>query len=115
MSSPTCSSISALAKFSSGAWSSVAGERALEEVQGRAGRISELERDRDALLASYEALALEELDGLTPEEHHGFYRTLRMIVYIYPEGGVELTSEFLPFGPSGPDDSPRQQREWTGR
>jgi hypothetical protein len=47
-------------------------ERALEEVQGRASRISELERDRDALLASYEALALEELDDLTPEEHHGF-------------------------------------------
>jgi hypothetical protein len=32
-------------------------ERALEELQGRTGRISELERDRDALLASYEALA----------------------------------------------------------
>jgi hypothetical protein len=48
-------------------------ERELEEVQGRAGRIAELERD--ALLESYEALALEELDDLTPEERHGFYRT----------------------------------------
>ncbi|MDQ3913254.1 MAG: recombinase family protein [Actinomycetota bacterium] len=84
----------------------IVAEQALEELQGRAGRISELERDRDTLLASYEALALEELDDLTPEEHHGFYRTLRMIVYVHPEGGVELRGEFLPFGPPGPDDPP---------
>ncbi len=82
----------------------IVAERALEEVQGRAGRISELERDQEALLASYEAMALEELDDLTPEEHHGFYRTLCMIVYVHPEGGVELTGEFLPFGSPGPDN-----------
>ena len=84
----------------------IVAQRALEEVQGRAGRISELERDRDTLLESYEALALEELEDLTPEEHHGFYRTLRMIVYVHPDGDVELTGEFLPFGPSEPDSSP---------
>jgi hypothetical protein len=84
-------------------------ERALEEVQGRADRIIELERDRDALFASYEALALEELDDLSPEEHHDFYRWLRMIVYRHPEGGVEITGEFLPFdalGREGPLDDP---------
>jgi hypothetical protein len=70
-----------------------AAERALEEVQGRAGRISELERDRDALLESFEALAPEELDDLTQEERHGFYRTLRVVVYVHREGGVEVTGE----------------------
>jgi len=74
-------------------------ERELEEVRGRAGRIAELERDRDALLESYEALALEELDDLTPEERHGFYRTLRVVVYVHPDGGVEVRREFMPFGP----------------
>jgi len=81
-------------------------ERELEEGQGRAGRIAELERDRDALLESYEALALEELDDLTPEERHGFYRTLRVVVYVYPDGGVEVRGEFMPFGPPGPDGPP---------
>ena len=86
-----------------------AAEQALEDVQGRADRIIELERDRDALLASYEALALEELDDLSPEEHHDFYRWLRMIVYAYPGGSVEINGEFLPFDtPSreGPPDDP---------
>jgi hypothetical protein len=79
-------------------------EQELAAALGRREEIEELERARDTLLESYEALALEELDDLTPEEHHGFYRTLRMIVYVHPEGGVELTGEFLPFGPAGPDD-----------
>lgn len=50
--------------------------------------LGELERDRDALLASYEVLASEELDELFPEEHHDLYRALRMAVYVHPEGGV---------------------------
>jgi hypothetical protein len=78
-------------------------ERELEELRGRAGRIAELERDRDALLESYQALALEELDDLTPEERHGFYRTLRVVVYVHPDGSVEVRGEFMPFGPP---DSP---------
>ena len=85
-----------------------AAERELEEVQGRAERIIDLERGRDALLATYEALAPEELDDLTPEEHHDFYRTLRVVVYAHPEGSVEVTGEFLPFGAPGnpPGDAP---------
>jgi hypothetical protein len=67
-------------------------------IRGRQGEIEELEHARDTLLESYKAIALEELDHLTPEEHHGFYRTLRTIVYAHPEGGVELRGEFLPFG-----------------
>jgi hypothetical protein len=73
-------------------------EQELAAIGGRRDEIEELEHARDALLESYEALALEELDDLSPEEHHGFYRTLRMIVYVHPEGGVELRGEFLPFG-----------------
>lgn len=83
-----------------------AAERALEEVRGRVSRIIELERDRDALLASYEALALEELDDLSPEEHHDFYRWLRMIVHAHPEGGIEIAGEFMLFDTFGPDESP---------
>jgi hypothetical protein len=82
----------------------VAAERELEEVKERAGRIAALEGDRDALLSSYEALAVEELDDLAPEERHGFYRTLRVVVYVHPEGGVEVTGEFRPFGTPGSDD-----------
>src|SRR3712207_3586810 len=78
-------------------------ERELEDLRGRAGRIAELEHDRDALLESYEALALEELDDLTPEERHGFYRTLRVVVYPHPDAPVEVRGEFMPFGPLGPD------------
>jgi hypothetical protein len=80
-------------------------EQELTAIRGRREEIEELEHARDTLLESYEALALEELDDLTPEEHHGFYRTLRMIVYVHPEGGVELRGEFLPFGSFGLDDT----------
>ncbi len=88
--------------------SRTAAEQALEEVQGRAGRIFELERDRDVLLATYEAFATEEMDELSPEERHDFYRTLRMIVYGHPEGGVEVTGEFMPFGEPDPRDPPSE-------
>jgi hypothetical protein len=91
-----------------------AAEHALEEVRGRADRIIELERDRDALLASYQALALEELDDLSPQEHHDFYRTLRMIVYRHPEGGVEITGEFLPFDAPGRDTPPNDPSGGNG-
>jgi hypothetical protein len=93
-----------------------AAERALEEVRGRAGRIIELERDReDALLASYEALALEELDDLSPEEHHDFYRWLRMIVHAHPEGGVEITGEFMLFDTFEADYTPQHPGGTPGR
>jgi hypothetical protein len=58
-------------------------------------------------------LAPEELDDLTPEEHHDYYRTLRVVVYAHPEGGVEVTGELMPFGASGPGsstDDPRSSR-----
>jgi hypothetical protein len=74
----------------------------------------ELERDRDALLASHKALALEELDGLSPQEHHDFYRTLRMIVYRRPEGGVEITGVFLPFDAPGRDGPPNDPSGGNG-
>jgi site-specific DNA recombinase len=47
-------------------------EQELAAARGRREETEELERARDTLLESYEALALEELDDLTPEEHHGF-------------------------------------------
>jgi hypothetical protein len=77
-----------------------------EEVRGRAESITELERDRDTLLESYKALAVEELDDLTPEERHDFYRTLHVIVYVHLEGGIEVTDEFLPFDTRTPDNPP---------
>jgi hypothetical protein len=49
---PACETFSATAR------------RELEEVWGRAKSITELGRDLDTLLESYEALAAEELDDL---------------------------------------------------
>jgi hypothetical protein len=77
-----------------------------EEVRGRAESITELERDRDTLLESYKALAVEELDDLTPEERHDFYRTLHVVVFVHAEGGIEVTDEFLPFDTRSPDNPP---------
>jgi site-specific DNA recombinase len=91
-------------------------ERELAAIRDRREEIEELERARDTLLESYEALACEELDDLTPEEHHDFYLTLRIIARAQSDGSVEVAGEFLPFddvpGPddppdAGPDDRPR--------
>jgi hypothetical protein len=71
----------------------VAAERELEALSSRREEIEELERDRDALVASWSAAALEELEHLTPEGRNELYHRLRL--EIRPcEGGYEVTGPF---------------------
>jgi len=64
-------------------------ERELAEVEGRRGRIEQLERDRDAIMEHYAGMVPEALDGLTGEERHQVYRMIRLRVTIRPDGGLD--------------------------
>jgi site-specific DNA recombinase len=64
--------------------------RELEVVRSRKERVEALERDRDALLASYAGMVPEALDSLDPEERHRIYKMLRLKVATQPDGGVEV-------------------------
>jgi hypothetical protein len=50
-----------------------------------------LERDRDAMLDSLEAVAPERLDALTPEQRHQFYKVLRLTVFVQADGVPEVS------------------------
>ena len=60
----------------------------------RRGEIEELERDRDTLLDSLEAVAPEVLDALAPEERHHVYRMLQLKVHQYRDGTLEASWAF---------------------
>jgi site-specific DNA recombinase len=66
-------------------------QRELEALKHYRERIEELERDKEALLDYYEAVAPEALDSLTPEERYRFYKLVRLQVRIYPGHGVEIS------------------------
>ncbi len=53
-------------------------ERELDAVGGRREEIEQLERDRDALLASWSAAVPDNLDRLTPEGRNALYHRLRL-------------------------------------
>jgi site-specific DNA recombinase len=53
-------------------------------------RIEELERDRDAVLENYTALAPEALDTLTSEERHQLYKMLRLKVFVEKSGDLKI-------------------------
>ena len=55
-----------------------AAARELEAIGGRREEIEELERDRDALKASWAAAVPSDLDRLTPEERNTLYLKLRL-------------------------------------
>jgi site-specific DNA recombinase len=68
-------------------------ERELEAVGGRREEIEQLERDRDALRASWSAAIPDNLDRLTPEGRNGLYHRLRL--EMKPKGdGYEVTGPF---------------------
>ena len=66
-------------------------ERELASLRSHEEYVLGLERDRDALLDSLEAVAPERLDSLTPEQRHGFYKTLRLTVSVQPDGLLEVS------------------------
>jgi hypothetical protein len=65
-------------------------ERELAAVTGRREALEALERDRDALLESYAAMAPEALDALTGEERRQIYAMLRLKVDVATDGSMEV-------------------------
>ncbi len=47
-------------------------------MRGQEERVRDMERDRDALIDSVEAMAPEVLDSLTPEGRQQWYKLLRL-------------------------------------
>ncbi len=67
----------------------------LEALRGREERIEELERDKDALLESYAALAPEAIESLTPEERRRVHEMFQLRVVVDPDGRVEVSGAFV--------------------
>jgi site-specific DNA recombinase len=65
-------------------------QRELAEVEGRRGRIEQLELDRDAIMEHYAGLVPEALDDLTGGERHQIYRMIRLRVTIRPDGDLDV-------------------------
>ena len=63
----------------------VAAERELQILEGRKEELERLERDRDAVLEHYAALAPEVLETLEPEERFRLYKILRLKVLVGEE------------------------------
>jgi len=65
-------------------------ERELAIIGTHEERLSELEADRDDLLASLVDIAPMALDSLTPEERRRFYKLLGLRVSAYPDRSLEV-------------------------
>jgi hypothetical protein len=65
-------------------------ERELAIIGTHEERLSELEADRDELLASLMDIAPMALDSLTPEERRRFYKLLGLRVSAYPDRSLEV-------------------------
>ncbi len=70
-------------------------QKELEALRGREEHIEELERDKDALLESYAALAPEAIESLTPEERRRVHEMLRLKVVVNPDGGAEVSGALV--------------------
>ena len=62
----------------------------LNNLKVRCARLEDLERDRETLLEEYAGMLPEALDELTGEERHQVYRMLRLQVFVYPNGDLEV-------------------------
>ena len=74
-----------------------AAERGLRALEGHKEDLERLERDRDAVIEYYAALAPEAIDSLTPEERHRLYGMLKLKVLVGKDG--EASAE-MPVRPS---------------
>ena len=70
--------------------------RELETAKSRAGELEALERDKEALLESYEAVSPEALDSLTHEQRNRFYGFLRLKAHLNPDKSVDLEIAGVP-------------------
>lgn len=71
-------------------------EQELEALRQHNERVEEMERDRDAVLEHYTALAPEALDSLTPEERHHLYKMLRLKVFVAKGGDLVIELAGVP-------------------
>jgi site-specific DNA recombinase len=65
-------------------------ERELKDLRRHKERVEQMEQDRDAVLEHYASLAPEVLDSLTSEERHHLYNKLRLKVWLYKSGDLEI-------------------------
>ncbi len=70
-------------------------EQELAAIRGRHEEVEALERDRDALKASWSAAVPGELERLTPEGRNGLYHTLRLEISPRDGGGYVVTGPFV--------------------
>ena len=64
-------------------------ERELSRFKDLRAEISNLEKDKEALIESYANLVPEALDSLTPDERQQVYRMLKLRVMAHPDGTLE--------------------------
>lgn len=80
-------------------------ERELEALRRHTERVEQMERDRDAVLDYYATLAPEALDSLTSEERHHLYKMLRLKVWVFKSGELEIEMAGVPVDWLGEDGS----------
>jgi DNA repair exonuclease SbcCD ATPase subunit len=61
-------------------------QRRGDDLEARRKHLNELERDKEELLASYEIVARESLEELSPEDRNGLYRRLNLAVEVPRDG-----------------------------
>jgi hypothetical protein len=66
----------------------------LAALHNRQEAIAKLEREKEALLEYYAAIAPEALDSLAPEERHQLYKMLRLEVVVRPDANLEVRGAF---------------------
>jgi site-specific DNA recombinase len=69
-------------------------ERELAMIRGREERLRVLERDKEALLTTYEDAVPETLDRLTPEERRRIYAMLKLRVTVGRDGVLDVSGVF---------------------
>ena len=62
----------------------------LERLRHFEEEITQLERDKDAVLEAYAGASEEALDSLTPEQRHNLYKSFHLEVLAHADGTTEL-------------------------
>ena len=68
-------------------------QRRRDDLEARRKHLKELERDKEELLASYEIVARESLEELSPEDRNGLYRRLNLAVRVPRDGEPKLSAD----------------------
>jgi site-specific DNA recombinase len=69
-------------------------ERELAALKTQRDSLEQMERDKDAVLEKYAAVAPKALEGLAPEQRHRLYKMLRLVVFAHPDGSLEADWEW---------------------